>query len=154
MSKFEKILQDYMTYNDKNGISFYSISYLNDSINQKKSSQEYISKELIFKQLENHTYNLADIYNLLSEGKITAAEIVKHTSIDAYDMLMDELKDFDKKNKKSNHKAISTNTFSDKKEGIANESKSGEKSEETILELSKKVMDFLTDAKEILVIKK
>lgn len=151
MGKFEEILQDYMTYNDKNGISFYSISYLNDPIIQKNPSKEEVSKELIFKQLENHTYNLADIYNLLSEGKITAAEIVKHTSIDAYDMLMDELKDFDKK---SNHKDISTNTFSDKKEGIEIESKSGKKSEETILELSKKVMDFLTDAKEILVIKK
>lgn len=154
MGKLEEILQDYITCNDKNGISFYSISYLNDPINQKKPAKKQIFKELIFKQLENHTYNLADIYDLLSEGKITAAEIVKHTSIDAYDMLMDELKDFDKKNKKSNHKAISTNIFSDKKEEIANENKSGEKSEEMILELSKKVMDFLTDAKEILVIKK
>lgn len=154
INKLEELLQDYIIGNDRNGLNLYCISYLDDSINQKKTYEKEISKEIIFKQLENHTYKASDIYKLLSEGKITAVEIIKHTSIEVYDMLMDELNDFDKKSKNNNHKITSTDTFSDKKEKVISEIKGSKNSEEMLLEISKKVMDFLADAKEILVIKK
>lgn len=154
MSKLKELLQDYIICDNINGLSFYSISYLDDSINQKDTDEKEISKEVIFKQLENHTYKLSDVYNLLSEGKITAAEIVKHTSLEVYDMLMDELKDLDKKSKNDNCKIADKGALSDKKEKIISEDKSSKNSEEMLLEMSKKVIDFLTDAREILVIKK
>lgn len=155
MSKFEELLQDYIICNDMNGVSLYSVSYSDDFINQKKTDvKNEVSKESILKQLENHTYNISEVYNLLSEGKITAKEIVRHTSLEVYDMIMDELKTFDKKSKNYNDKNTDIDSSSGKKEKIISEGKSSKNSEEILLELSKKVMDFLADAKEILVIKK
>lgn len=154
MSKLEELLQEYMICNDKNGLSFYSVAYVDDLISENKPDENELFKEKILNQLGNHTYNIADVYNLLSEGKITALEIVKHTSLDVYDTLMDELKDFDKKRKENNYKDINKNKALGEEEKIIAEEKNDKNSEETLLELSKKIMDFLTDAKEILVIKK
>lgn len=137
MSELEEMLKDYI--NCKN-MNFYAVSFVEDL---EKPNEKELEKENILKQLKNHTYNISQVYKMLSEGKLTAADIAKHTSIDKYDLLMDELKDFDRKHNKKT-KAADVNLVK------SNENKS----EKMISDLSKKLIDFLTDAKEILLIKK
>lgn len=153
MGKFEEILQDYINCKDINGLNFYAISYLDEFTNSEKIEEEFV-KERILKQLENHTYEISDIYNLLSKGRITVSDIVKHTSIDEYDMLMDELKDFDRSGHKDNYKIKNIDIASDNRKEMESKGEKGQRSDELLYDLSKKIMDFLTDAKEVLVIKK
>lgn len=143
MKEIEEMLKDYI--NCKN-MNFYSVSFVED---QEKPHDKELEKEDILKQLKNHTYNISKVYKMLSEGKLTASDISKHISIDKYDLLMDELKDFDRKHNKK-IKAADVNLDNKLKVVKSNE----KNSEEVISELSKKLMDFLTDAKEILLIKK
>ncbi|AGF59656.1 hypothetical protein B0P06_006069 [Clostridium saccharoperbutylacetonicum] len=143
MRELEEMLKDYI--NCKN-MNFYAVSFVED---QEKPNEKELEKEDILKQLKNHTYNISQVYKMLSEGKLTAADIAKHTSIDKYDLLMDELKDFDRKH---NKKIKAADVDLDNKVKVVKSDESN--SEEMISDLSKKLMDFLTDAKEILLIKK
>ena len=146
MSELEEMLKNYINCKNMNGLNFYAVSFTDDL---EKPNDNELEKENIIKQLNDHTYNISQVYKMLSEGKLTATDIAKHTSIDTYDLLMDELKDFDRKHNKKT-KAADVNLDNKLKVVKSNE----DNSEETISDLSKKLMDFLTDAKEILLIKK
>ncbi len=151
MSRLEEILQDYINCKNMSGVNFYALSYVDDFPSEKKPDEKESVKENIFKQLKERTYNISEVYNLLSEGKITALDIVKHTSIDEYDLLMDELKEFDIEH---NKKIKAADVTLDNKKKVVEVSDDIKSSEEMLSDLSKKLMDFLTDAKEILLIKK
>jgi hypothetical protein len=150
MSNLAKLLQDYINHNDMNKLNFYSVSYYDDIIKSSTYDDEFIkqntesknkeiSKESIFKELKNNTYEISDIYKLLSNGKLKAGEIANNTSLEVYDKLMEELKEFDHKVNEEKLK---------KKEVLF---KSNESSND---ELAKAFIDFLSDAKELLIIKK
>lgn len=164
MSNLAKLLQDYINHSDMNKLDFYSLLYYDDLKKTNTSSycddlkktdtesyyddskktntankNEEISKENIFNKLKNNTYEIADIYKLLSTGKLKAGEIASNTSLEVYDKLMEELKEFD-------HKV--------NEEKLKKKEASLENNETSKDEIAKAFIDFLSDAKELLIIKK